>query len=288
MIKDNNLRDIQLKSLEILKIFKKFCDNNHLLFYFCGGCCIGTIRHHGFIPWDDDIDVFMPRDDYEKLGKLWNNQMHDTKYKYCKSSNDVFLRSLISYLSDEDTTFIKERQSDLDISHGIRIEIIPLDGCPDSKIKRKIQIMWALIYQLFMNQEPFTSKGKFYKCISKIFLIITLNWKIRYKIAKFAEKRMTKYKISDCKKITELTTRYQYMVNEYPKEIFEKAVFRKFEGELMPIPVGYDKYLTMAFGDYMKLPPKEKQSPKHEAIKIDIHKSYKNYKGIFYCKANSK
>lgn len=280
---DKQLRDIQLKSLEILKVFKKFCDENNLLFYFCGGCCIGTVRNKGFIPWDDDIDVFMPRDDYEKLSELWNKEMAGTKYKYCKSNSNIFLRSLISYVSDEETTFIKERQSDLDISHGIRIEIIPLDGCPTGRIKRKIQMMHALMYQLLMNQESFTSKGKILKCISKIILVFTFTWHIRYKLAKHAEKKMTKYKISDCDKITELTTRYQYMVNEYPKEIFASAVYKEFEGEMMPIPIGYDTYLKMAFGDYMKLPPKDKQIPKHEAVKIDIDNSYKKYKGKYYC-----
>ena len=279
----DELRQTQLKCLEILRVFKKFCDDNNLLFYFCGGCCIGTVRHKGFIPWDDDIDVFMPREDYEKLGRLWNEKMKKTKYKFVKSNKNFFIRSLFSYISDEDTTFIKEQQSDLDVNHGIRIEVIPLDGCPSSRVKRKIQIMWALTYQLFMNQQEFTSKGKFLEYISKFLLIITFNWKIRYKIAKIAEKHMTKYKIEDCEYVTELTTRYDPMIRDYPKDIFEKAILKKFEGELMPIPVGYDKYLKMAFGDYMKLPPKEDQIPKHEATKIDTKHSYKKYKGIFYC-----
>ena len=64
------IRGIQLKSLEILLYFKEFCEEHNLLFYFCGGCCIGTVRHKGFIPWDDDIDVIMPREDYEKLGVM--------------------------------------------------------------------------------------------------------------------------------------------------------------------------------------------------------------------------
>ena len=274
---DNEIRQLQLKSLEILKVFKKFCDDNNLLFYFCGGCCIGTIRHKGFIPWDDDIDVFMPRKDFEKLQELWNKKMSDTQYKYCCSNENEFLRSLISYITDENTTFIKERQKDLDISHGIRLEIIPLDGCPNSKIKRKIQIMWALIRQLFLNQEAFSSKGKGLEILSKILLAIFPKWKTRYKIAKYAEKKMTKYNIEDCDKITELCTRYEYMKNEYPKELFESAVYKEFEGELMPIPKGYDEYLKMAFGNYMELPPKDKQIPKHDAIKIDLDNSYKIY-----------
>ena len=61
-IKPEDLRKIQLKSLEMLLYFKEICDKNGLLFYFCGGCCIGALRNKGFIPWDDDVDIFMPRD----------------------------------------------------------------------------------------------------------------------------------------------------------------------------------------------------------------------------------
>ncbi len=281
----DQLRALQNKSLELLKVFKEFCDRHGLLFYFCGGCCIGTIRHQGFIPWDDDIDVFMPRDDYEKLAVLWEKEMKGTKYTYCRSSEDMFLRSLLSAISDETTTFIKERQQDLDISHGVRLEILPLDGCPSSRIRRRIQIMWALVYQIYMNQEAPTSKGKPLELVGKAMLAVVPTWKSRYRVAKFAEKKMSRYPISSTDKITELCARFQYMRNEYPKEAFESAVYRPFEGLDMPIPKGYDTYLKMAFGDYMKMPPKEAQIPKHDAVMIDLDHSYKNYKHTHYlCK----
>ena len=140
------LKALQQKSMEILRVFRDFCEKHGLLFYFCGGCCIGTVRHGDFIPWDDDIDVFMPRADYEALAKLWPEEMGDTPYRYCRSNEQEFLRSLLSAISDENTTFIKERQQDLDISYGVRLEILPLDGCPSSRIKRKFQIFWALTY----------------------------------------------------------------------------------------------------------------------------------------------
>lgn len=68
------IKKIQEKSLEMALYLKKICVDNNLLFYFCGGCCIGTIRHQGFIPWDDDVDVFMPRRDYEILKRIWKSK----------------------------------------------------------------------------------------------------------------------------------------------------------------------------------------------------------------------
>ena len=280
--KNTELRELQDKSLEILLVFKDFCEKNKLLFYFCGGCCIGTLRHGGFIPWDDDIDVFMPRNDYEKLSKIWPVQMKNTKYSINRDSKDLFLRSLLTAISDEETTFIKERQSDLDISHGIRLEILPLDGCPSSGIKRKIQIFWAFMHQILMNQEAPTSKGKLFEFIGRVILFIFPTWKSRYRMGKYAEKKMSKYPIEECTHITELCARWKYMVNEYPKEIFEEAIYKDFEGFKMPIPVGYDTYLHMAFGDYMILPPKEDQIPKHDAVFIDMKNSYKKYRGKYY------
>lgn len=282
IMSQEEIRKLQKKSLEILLVFQKFCEEQGLLFYFCGGCCIGTLRHKGFIPWDDDIDVFMPREDYERLPSLWEEHMRETKYRFCKNSKTMFLRSLLSAVSDEETTFIKERQSDLDIPHGVRLEILPLDGCPDG-IRRKFQIFWALVHQIVMNQEPLISKGKLFEIPGKVLLFLLPGWKLRYKVAKFAERRMSRYAIRDCSKITELCARWQYMANEYPKEIFASAVKMEFEGHEMPVPVGYDTYLKMAFGDYMQLPPEEGQIPKHDAVEIDLEHSYKEYKGKYYC-----
>lgn len=72
------------------------------------------------------------------------------------------------------------------------------------------------------------------------------------------------------------------MVNEYPKEIFASAVYKEFEDEMLPVPVGYDEYLRMAFGNYMELPPEEAQVPSHDAVFIDLENSYNVYRGVYY------
>lgn len=273
------LKDLQHKSLEILIMFDKFCKEHNLKYFLCGGACIGTIRNGGFIPWDDDIDVFMFRADYEKLKEAFVNS---EKYRLCRTNENTFYRSMITAISDESTTFIKERQKDLDIEHGVRLEIIPLDNCPSGNFSRKLQILWALTYQIYNNQEPPTSKGKLLEFIGKVMLFCFPTWKMRYRVSKFAEKQMTKYNKKSCTHITELCSRYQYMVNEYPKEIFEGAVYKEFEGISVPLPQGYDEYLKMAFGNYLELPPENEQIPKHDAVFIDLENPYKNYKGKYY------
>lgn len=278
------LKKVQNKCLEITLVFKEFCDRHGLLFYFCGGCCIGALRNGGFIPWDDDIDVFMPREDYEKMCRLWKEEMDESKYRLSRSSETEFLRSQLTAITDEDTTFIKERQQDLDMAHGIRLEVLPLDGCPSSRWKRKIQLLWGLAYQIYINQEAPTSKGKIFYGIGRIMLALAPGWRRRYRMARMCERHMSKYPICECDYVTELCVRYNYMVNEYPKEIFESAVYKSFEGFEMPLPAGYETYLHMAFGDYMELPPEEKRVPSHDGVCIDVDHSYRTYRGKYYPK----
>lgn len=275
------LRNLQLKSLEMLLYFKKICDDHKLLFYFCGGCCIGAIRHGGFIPWDDDIDVFMPRDDYEKLFKIWQNYADTQKYSCLKTTKNQFAGNIFTTIVDNNTTLIRPNQIGLDIPKGIVIDVFPLDGCPENSVSKKFQMFWALIYSLYCSQIVPKNHGKLTKFLGSLLLKIIPGENLKYKIWRFAEKQMIKHKISDCTHIKELCAGPNYMKNEYPKEIFESAEYKNFEGYLLPIPVGSDKYLRIAFGDYLKLPKKEEQIPQHDIVFLDLEDSYKKYEQIF-------
>lgn len=279
-----SLRELQNKSLEIALYFKDFCNEHGLLFYMCGGCCIGSLRHKGFIPWDDDVDVFMPRDDYEKLKELWPKYANTEKYACVYADKNRVDGNLFVTIRDNDTTAIKPYQVDMDISHGVALDVLPLDGWPDGKMKRKMQVFWALVYSLYCAQTVPVNHGKAVSVAGKIALTLVPSKKFRYKLWKLAERKMTKYPIKECNYITELCSGPYYMKKQYPREAFDKAIWVDFENVKMPIPQGYDVYLRTAFGDYMKLPPKEKQKPHHDAIFIDLNNSYKKYKGVYYLK----
>lgn len=275
-----DLKKMQQKSLEMAKYFVNFCNENNLLCYMCGGGAIGALRHEGFIPWDDDLDFFMPRNDYEKLIEIWNQKADTKKYSLINANKNLIDHNLFITIRDNETTAIKPYQKGINISHGLALDIIPLDGCPDG-FKRKKQVFWALIYSLFKSQVIPQKHGKLKKFVSKILLRIIPTKILKFKLWKFAEKQMTKYKIEDNENITELCSGPYYMKKIYKKEWFEKNVFIKFEDTKLPIPVGYDGYLKTAFGDYMKLPPKEKQKPHHDVLFLDLEKSYKEYEELW-------
>lgn len=268
------LRKLQLKELDTLVYFKEFCDKNNLLFYLCGGCCIGSLRTGGFIPWDDDIDILMPRDDYEKLYKLWDNDKHE-RFKLLRTDEKIFTGNIFTTIVDTETTCVKANQALLDIPFGIMMDIFPIDGCPKGKFKRTMQKLNAMIYSLFLAQIVPENHGGIMALGSKFLLSIVKSPKAREKKWRNAERRMSKYKISDCEYITELCEGVHSMQPEYPKEWFASAVYREFEGLQMPIPVGYDPYLKKAFGDYMTPPPEDKQKPHHDMILVDTERSYK-------------
>lgn len=277
------MEPLQAKCLEMAEYFVQFCKENDLLCYLCGGGAIGTLRHKGFIPWDDDLDFFMPREDYEKLAQLWP-QKADSRYQLSKSNENYIDRNLFITIRDTQTTCIKPYQQDLDIPHGLALDVLPLDYYPANGLSRKKQVIAALVYSLFCAQTIPEKHGGIMKWGSQVLLALIPSKKLRYKIWKKAEAEMTKYTKEESDGITELCSGPYYMKKKYPISSFEDALWLPFEETELPIPIGYDDYLRTAFGDYMTPPPVEKQVAHHDAVLVDLEKSYTHYKGEYYGK----
>ncbi|MDD6518591.1 MAG: LicD family protein [Oribacterium sp.] len=283
-----SIKDLQAKMLEMLLFFDSFCRDNNLKYYLCGGGLIGAIRHHGFIPWDDDIDLFMPRNDYEQLAILWPQKVDKDRYLYCRTDRDHIYHDAGASIRDVNTTEINRHSVNDDICHGIALEIMPIDGCPKSKIKRGFQLFNAFVFSLFNAQRLPDNKGIFVRNLASIAYSIVKSPNQRYKIWKRAEQNMTKYKWCDCTEVTELVGSIKGMLLKHPKEDFDNVVYKDFEGYKIPVMAGYDRYLHLIWGDYMQLPPAEKRVAKHDVVYLSTTEPYKKFKGILYCVSNDK
>ncbi len=288
VIQPEQLKKMQRRGLEMLLYFKEICDKNGLLFYFCGGCCIGALRNKGFIPWDDDVDVFMPRPDYEKLIQIWDSQADTSRYSLQITTRDKLTKNMFATICDNNTAFIKSYQADLDINHGLMLDILPLDGCPDKPRQRRAQLFWALVYSLYIIGKPPENHGGLVKAAGRLLLCLVPFKNMRYRLWKLAQRKMSKYPISECRYVTELCSGPRYMKLRYPAQWFASALYAQFEGYMLPLPIGCEQYLNMAFGDYMTPPPKEQQICHHEFEIIDMDNCYKIYKGKYYCTKESK
>lgn len=276
-------RELQEKMLEMLLYFDAFCKEHGLMYYVCGGCLIGAVRHHGFVPWDDDIDLFMPRPDYEKLAKIWNQAADTSKYVYCRTTRTKVYHDGGASVRDIRTTEINRHSVNEDICHGIALEIMPIDGCPKSKIQRGWQLLNAFLFSLFNVQRLPDNKGGMIRCITGIAYKIVKTPDARYKIWKKCQKNMTRYRWEDCDEVTELIGSIKGMMLRHPKKDFDHVVYLDFEGHKVPVMAGYKRYLSEIWGDYMKLPPVEKRVAKHDAVYLSTTEPYKQFKGQYYC-----
>ena len=194
---DEILRRLQEKNLEMAVMFYHWCQRNHLTCYLCGGGCIGAIRHGGFIPWDDDLDFFMPRKDYEKFLKIWDTQEESKIYKLEYPKEGFCNAHTFANIRDSRTTQVKKEQVDMDLCHGVALDILPIEGYAPGNLARKWQVIEGKIFQLFCTQVIPTKErhGAFMHYLGTILLALAPTQKMRYRIWKQAENYITKFDI---------------------------------------------------------------------------------------------
>jgi len=277
------IREIQKKQLDILVYFRDFCREHDLYFVLAGGTCLGAVRHKGFIPWDDDIDVFMMREDYEKLPGLWKKYADTRRYSCVRSNKKYNIHHTATEIKDNHTTFINKHSVDLDIHQGVMIDVIPLDGIPQSKWKRFLQMIDSMVYCCFNFQRLPEHKSRAVYYLTKLALSTVRSGKMRYFLWRRAEARLSRYPVRECDYVASLGEGMTIMRQRLKKEWMTHAVEMEFEGYQMPLPAGYHEFLSISYGDYMKLPPKEERVLRHTILFMDLNHSYKRYKGIKYC-----
>ncbi len=270
---NSNLTPLQNKLLELLKWFDGFCTENSLRYYAIGGTILGAMRHQGFIPWDDDIDVGMPRRDYEKLKEFTNNQKGRFRFETYDSKADDYCYAF-NKLYDTSTTLIEHKR--VDVVRGVYIDIFPLDGIGDSKDEGLANYMrFKKLNQLFETSVNGVRKGRsFFKNAAVIVFKLIPNFILNQRALRIKMNTIcSKYDFDECKYGGNFFGAY------WEKEIvdlsfFGKPTYYRFEDIMIAGPENADGYLTSIYNDWRKLPPKEKQVSHHEFVLCDLNKPY--------------
>ena len=254
------LKHLQDVYLMMLKDFIKVCDENQIEYYLDGGSALGAVRHQGFIPWDDDIDIILFRDEYNRLIEILEKLPQD-KYELLSSKNKKCYCRLHSQWNLKGTKTEAYYDMNTDFTLGICLDIFVLDNIPNDGLRKKIfSIKQTLIRKLIWsyeitNSEAYISKNK--ERMGKILKIIFKIFRINFtKIKKINNNFIEKYRNENFENVCNLSTTYELV--SIPKNIFHPPKKVKFEDVEVNIPNDYDKYLKIIYGDnYMEIPPKE-------------------------------
>ena len=260
------LKHLQKVELMILKDFIKICDENNLNYFLYGGTLLGAIRHKGFIPWDDDLDVIMFRKDYEKFLKIMENNEINEKYEIINTKYDDYFFNF-NKMSLKNTLFNEYWYDQVKFKMGIHIDIFALDNLPNNKIKRYLFMQKCFITDRLFSMSAIKIKDKkeYIKVISSFInsILNKLNLTPKY-FQRKTDKLFKKYNNKKTSHISDLTANkpLNFKMND-----FLPAKTCNFENTTVKIPNKYDKILTLLYGNYMKIPPKEKRV-NHQAYKL--------------------
>lgn len=261
-LKSLSIERLHKVQLQMLKKFAKFCDKNKLTYYLCGGTLLGAIRHKGFIPWDDDVDILMPRPDFEKIQKILTQT---TIAKDIKTQLPPEKKSIFPFIKVYNPKYnVIEKDMKDHASNHIWLDVFPIDGLSNNheqnqKLYKKIyrQRRFLRLKQLKPINIMRNSKSIF-KLISKPFLIVIANITPYSVHIKRIDKLSRKYNYENSKYVGGVMWGYGPQERMLKKDV-EKKVLVDFEGEKFYTFSCYKKYLKNLYGDYMQLPPEEKR-----------------------------
>lgn len=271
----NVMEKVKQVELDILCEFMRVCDALEVRWYAGCGTALGAIRHGGFIPWDDDIDVLMPRKDYEifcakaqpLLKQNFFIQTLDTDEEYCQP---------FAKLRRSDTTFLEEASAKDNINHGIYIDVFPLDGYPVGWLAEKIFMLKRIAYNNFLYQNADINQLSGYR---KFFVLLyrMVKGTPTAKEAGYKKEKMVKRIPFDEGKLVSCLIGDIPKRQAIPSDVYGTGREVVFENITIKVPEKCEYYLTKLYGDYMQLPPVEKRVTLHKCVVIDAEKSYLEY-----------
>lgn len=272
------MTDIQKCILKIFKEIALLCEKESIPYYAIGGTCIGVVRHQGFIPWDDDMDIAIPIEKFDDFLAVASKSL-PSNLEVCTYNGSPDYKWIMAKIVDKNTTMIeKQNLRNPDRYSGCFVDVMPLSGVPDSKWKQlvfgaEIKIFAHLTWMLSHSMER--ERGLLHKAAWIAEQPIKVMTGAGFFLDKWME-LLRRHPLKDARYTGDVWVKdvWRKMV---PKEYFGTPVQMPFEDTVINCPQMWDKYLAKIFGNYMELPPQEERNETHVGF-ADLHKPYQYYR----------
>lgn len=268
----DNLHLIKQFELELLDEFLRICKKYDLQYFLAGGSCLGAVRHGGFIPWDDDIDIGMPREDYDRFCEVAASELDDrfTLQNYHTEPNCGFV---FGKIRRKNTIYSEKYSAHLNMSQGVWIDLFPYDVLPDEendqkKLYEKIEF-WKNLYIVRCGYKFPENGGSSRKVLYRIAKIVSIFFSKSYLINKIDGLRRRFDEGNGCDVIP-YGGAHSFEQERLKRATIEDYVPIEFEGRTCNILADYDTYLTDFYGDYMKLPPESERGGFHNMLEFRV------------------
>lgn len=267
MKKSEYLEKLQSTEVEILDEIVRICEEYDLKYYLIGGTLLGAVRHKGFIPWDDDLDIVMPREDFDKFCELCKNELSDDYYLHTINSDERYWL-IHAKVRKNNTIFDEKPISTLNDMHkGIYVDIFPLDDakCIMSKKQKIRTISIKKISSLIYRKRRLNLKFRALVKVASFFLPFSIK-----RLTKWQHKLMTKSNGKGYEYYINYGSNYKTEKQTMLKSVYEPSCKLEFAGKLYNAPGKYEYFLERIYGfDYMQLPPEEKRVT-HNPVRISF------------------
>ncbi|MBQ8683111.1 MAG: LicD family protein [Clostridia bacterium] len=268
-----SMKKVWAVQLDLLEQFRQVCDRHGLRWFVSAGTILGAVRHKGYIPWDDDIDIQMMREDYDKLLEIAPSEFGEPYFFQTAYNDKQFSRGHAQLRNSTTTAILESEKGKFSFNQGIFIDIFPMDAVPDDPAQqaaqRKRVKFWMKLLAATVCYPGSIKKNAVKTLIHILLKPLPYRWVYRQ-----MEKACTAYNGKGMKRVALISFDVDNDRMVWPVHTMDDVLTVPFENTQVPIPAGYDEIMTIQYGDYMTM---RKENTYHGGVLFDAERCYKDY-----------